>query len=163
MLINYYLIKNEYIILDNNYLLEHFYIYYIDEYSIRIIFNKKYFIENNIFINNNIKIKLFSIDKLNNEIINFDNNLEYIDIKTNNLLIEYYTNIIPKFIPPRNYNLIKNNYYILNNYKLYDFNIVIYYIDKNEANILIRRLDSEFGWNDELNIIIESIDKKKKI
>ena len=118
MLINYYLIKNEYIILDNNYLLPNYNIYYIDEYSIRIIFNKKYFIENNISIDNTIKIKLFSIDKLNNEIINFDNNIEYIDIKTNNISIEYYTNIIPKFIPPRNYNLIKYNYYILNNYKL---------------------------------------------
>ena len=52
-----------------------------------------------------------------------------------------------------NYFSIKNNFHYIND-NIYndEFNIKIYYIDKNKCNILINRLDSQDGWGLELKI-----------
>jgi len=157
MLVNYYIIKNEYTILNNDILLPNinFFIYYVDNYSFKIVINEK--------INNEkIKIKIYSIDKSNNEILDLDKNELTNNITT--IFLEYYNNFIPKFIPPRNIHLIKNKYYIKNNNISNHFNIVIYYISENECSILLRILDDENiqNKNIEIQIIIECLENKKK-
>ena len=165
MLVNYYVIKNEYIIMNNDILLPNinFFIYYIDNYNFKIAIN---LINNNEKINNDekIKIKIYSIDKANYEIIecykkNDSNNIE------TKIFLEYYNNLIPKFIPPRQLHLIKNKYYIKNNnIKNHHFNIVIYYVNENECTILLRNLDDENIQNEniEIQVIIECLENKKK-
>jgi mannosyltransferase OCH1-like enzyme len=159
MLVNYYIIKNEYIILNNDILLPNinFFIYYIDNYSFKIVIN---ILKNDLLKDEKIKIKIYSIDKSINEILDFDKN-ELLNNITTKIFLEYYNNFIPKFIPPRNLHLIKNKYYIKNNNISNHFNIVIYYINENECTILIRNLDDE---NDNINlqIIIECLENKKK-
>jgi mannosyltransferase OCH1-like enzyme len=57
---------------------------------------------------------------------------------------------------------IKNHYEIVKNYNYNDdFHIVLYYINKNKAKIIIRRLDDENGWC--LNLFINLYDIEKKI
>ena len=170
MLLNYYIIKNEYIILNNDILLPNinFFIYYVDSYSFKIVINEK--INNDEKINNNqkIKLKIYSIDKSNNEIFFFIkkeliNNIELNNITTT-IFLEYYNNFIPKFISPRNLHLIKNKYYIKNNNIKNHFNIVIYYVNENECTILLRNLDDENiqDENIEIQVIIECLENKKK-
>ena len=59
MLVNYYVIKNEYEIMNNDILLPNinFFVYYIDTF--KIVIN----LLNNDLLNNNEKIKIYSIDK----------------------------------------------------------------------------------------------------
>jgi mannosyltransferase OCH1-like enzyme len=151
MLVNYYIIKNEYEIVNNDILLPNinFFVYYIDTF--KIVIN----LLNNDLLNNNEKIKIYSIDKSKYEIIVLDksNNI------TTQIFLEYYNNFIPKFIPPRNLHLIKNKYYIKNNN---NFNIVIYYVNENECNVLIRNLDDEIIQNNNIQIIIECLENRKK-
>jgi mannosyltransferase OCH1-like enzyme len=167
MLLNYYIIKNEYIILNNDIFVPNIncFIYFIDNYSFKIFIN---LINNHEKINNDdkIKIKIYSIDKSNYEILDFDKKdglFESNNIKTK-IFLEYYNNIIPKFIPSRNLYLIKNKYYIKNNNISNHFNIVIYYINENECSILLRNLDDENIQNEniEIQIIIECLENKKK-
>ena len=54
-------------------------------------------------------------------------------------------------LKPRKNNIILNNYFIVNNFQI-DFHIVIYYLSKNKCKIILRRLDKEEGWNN--NILI---------
>ncbi|MEM3857871.1 MAG: hypothetical protein QW478_00550, partial [Candidatus Micrarchaeaceae archaeon] len=60
--------------------------------------------------------------------------------------------VIPKYLPQRNFIPIKNKYYLLhhNNH----FHCVIYFINYNKAKVIIRNLDSETGWNQNLYIKI---------
>lgn len=162
MLVNYYIIKNIYEILDNNLLLQNinFFIYFIDNYNFQIVIN---LCDNDLLENNDsLSIKIYSIDKSNYESIFFNKiNTNYIvinNIKTK-IFLEYYDNLIPKFIPSRNLYLIKNKYYIKDTNN--NFSIVIYYINNNECSILIRCLDNEIK-NSEFQIIIESIVNKRK-
>jgi mannosyltransferase OCH1-like enzyme len=61
---------------------------------------------------------------------------------------------IPKYLCPRKDICIKNYYHIIgNNGYIDDFFIVIYYLNKNKAKIIVRRLDDECGWS--LNLIIK--------
>lgn len=53
--------------------------------------------------------------------------------------------------------IIKNNYYIIDNYHNDDFHISIYYISNNKFKIIIRRLDC-YGWGQDLKIKIMSLD-----
>jgi mannosyltransferase OCH1-like enzyme len=156
MLVNYYIIKNEYEILNNDILLPNinFFIYYVDNYNFKIVIN---------LINNDekIKIKLYSIDKSNNEILDILFNSNNITTK---IFLEYYNNFIPKFIPPRQLHLIKNKYYIKKNNIKNHFNIVIYYVSENECTILLRNIDDENIQNEniEIQVIIECLENKKK-
>lgn len=160
MLVNYYVIKNEYIIMNNDILLPNinFFVYFIDNYTFKIAIN---LINNNENLNNNeiIKLKIYSIDKTNYEIIEFYKRNDS-NIITTNIFLEYYNNFIPKFIPPRQLHLIKNKYYIKNN----NFNIAIYYISENECTILLRNLDDGNIQNEniEIQVIIECLENKKK-
>ena len=166
MLVNYYIIKNEYVILNNDILLPNinFFIYFIDNYSFKIVINV--FKNEDLFNNEKIKLQIYSIDKSNNEILVFDKKNGLFDLNniTTKIFLEYYNNFIPKFIPPRQLYLIKNKYYIKNNISNNNFNIVIYYISQYECSILIRNLDDENInlQNINLQIIIESLDNKKK-
>ena len=174
MLVNYYIIKNVYEILDNNILLPNinFFIYFIDNYTFKIVIN----LFDNDLLNNNLvedddllSIKIYSIDKFNDELLFFNKkelinsiklNTNYIiidNVKTK-IFIEYYDNLIPKFIPSRELYLIKNKYYIKDNN---NFSIVIYYINSNECSILIRSLDNELK-NIEFQVIIENLFNKRK-
>jgi mannosyltransferase OCH1-like enzyme len=186
MLVNYYIIKNVYEILDSNTLLPNinFFIYYIDNYTFKIVINlcDNDLLNNNLVEDNDLlSIKIYSNnesnddsnnesnDESNNELIFFNKkelinsiklNTNYIiidNVKTK-ILIKYYNNLIPKFIPSRELYLIKNKYYIKDNN---NFSIVIYYINSNECSILIRSLDDELK-NIEFQVIIESLFNKRK-
>ena len=65
--------------------------------------------------------------------------------------------IIPKFIPIRHDICIKNNYEIINNSKHEDFYIVIYFINSNKCKIIIRRIDEETGWSNNLELKLYNI------
>ena len=66
---------------------------------------------------------------------------------------------IPDIIYPRNYNLIKNIHECNSNNL--DLNIIIYYLSKNKIKIIIRRLDEEIGWNEQISIKLYDINKNK--
>jgi len=59
-------------------------------------------------------------------------------------------------LKPRKNNIISNNYFIVNNFQI-DFHIVVYYLSKNKCKIILRRLDKEEGWNN--NILININDE----
>jgi mannosyltransferase OCH1-like enzyme len=65
--------------------------------------------------------------------------------------------MIPKFILPRN-NLIISNYYELIKEDNQIFIIILYYINKNMLNYIIRRIDEENGWNNNLKLKIFDIE-----
>lgn len=73
-------------------------------------------------------------------------------------------NLIINYLPPRNYNLISNKYKILdkgmNNF--IDLHVVIYHLGDNLCNIVIRRLDEEYGWDIDLKLELYDIDNKTK-
>ena len=58
-------------------------------------------------------------------------------------------------LKPRKNNLIFNNYFIVNNFQI-DFHIVVYYLSKNKCKIILRRLDKEEGWNNNILINIDN-------
>ena len=53
--------------------------------------------------------------------------------------------------------LIKNNYYIIDNFSNDDFSIIIYYLTENKFKITIKRLDSN-NWGQDLKIKLMNID-----
>ena len=61
----------------------------------------------------------------------------------------------------KNYYLIKNNYFIVDNKFNDDFHIAIYYLNPNKCKIIIRRVDDSIGWGQDLNIKIMDIDNVK--
>jgi hypothetical protein len=72
------------------------------------------------------------------------------------LYIDYEKEVlIPKIMYPRQYRLI-NNKYEIKNIENIDISLVIYKLEKNKILIIVRRLDSEYGW--ENNIILNIID-----
>lgn len=77
--------------------------------------------------------------------------------------ISLENNPIINYLPPRNYHLILNKYKILNNDIGYiDLHIVIYHLADNLCNIIIRRLDEDYGWDIDLKIELYDIDYKTK-
>ncbi len=65
---------------------------------------------------------------------------------------------IPSYLPPRPFDLIENRFRIVEPKVFIDFHIVIYYVNQNECQIILRRLDSEKGWNEPVCIEINDID-----
>ena len=61
---------------------------------------------------------------------------------------------------PRNDIPIKNNIETIYN-KIDDIHIVCYYIDKNRIKIIIRRLDLECGWGQDIKIKVFNLEKDK--
>ena len=57
---------------------------------------------------------------------------------------------IPDIIYPRDKYLIENKFEF-DSYNL-DLNIIIYYLELNKVQIIIRRLDYESGWDQQISI-----------
>lgn len=71
---------------------------------------------------------------------------------------------IPSKLEPRNDKIIANNYYITN--KNIDVNVIIYFINSNKLQIILRHMENEDGWNQDLQIVIQDIQynlTKKKL
>ena len=71
---------------------------------------------------------------------------------------------IPSKLEPRKDKIIANNYYITN--KNIDVNVIIYFINSNKLQIILRHMENEDGWNEDLQIIIQDIQyntTKKKL
>ena len=66
---------------------------------------------------------------------------------------------IPSYLPPRNYKKIINKYITYYNNLENDFMIVLYYLSPSKIQIIIRNMSSENGWNQDINIVIEDINK----
>ncbi len=63
---------------------------------------------------------------------------------------------IPDIIYPRDNYFIKNKFEF-ESYNL-DLNIIIYYLEINKVQIIIRRLDQESGWDEQISIKLFNID-----
>jgi len=61
---------------------------------------------------------------------------------------------LPSFIPKREEKLVLNSYSIVKHPHPDDFSIVIYYINDNQGKLIIRRLDSDDPWGQDLKIKI---------
>ena len=71
---------------------------------------------------------------------------------------------IPSKLNPRNHKILVNNYYITN--KNIDINVIIYFIHSNKLQIILRNMENENGWNEDVQIIIQDVHynlNKKKI
>ena len=153
---NYYFIKNNFEIVKHQYP-DNFdiKIYYLDNYY-SYVFVKRLDSEDGWGMN--LKIKIYSCkNNLDDfeifELGNSENNTNIIFIETK-ILLEIENNIlptIPNIIYPRKYKLIENKYKIIQIDKI-DLHIVIYKLDLNKIKVIIRRLDNEFGWDDNLKI-----------
>lgn len=157
---NYHFIKNNFEIVEH---------IYPDKFDIKIYYmsdNYCYIFTKRLDSNNgwgmNPSIKLYDLSNNNYEIINIessDNNTKIVFFNTNILLERNENdnkNILPKIpsiIHPREYRLIENKFKILNNEKNIDLHIVIYKLnEENKIKIIVRRLDCESGWNDNLKL-----------
>jgi hypothetical protein len=157
---NYHFIKNNFEIIEH---------IYPDKFDIKIYYmsdNYCYIFTKRLDSNNswgmNPSIKLYDLSNNNYEIINIessDNNTKIVFFNTNILLERNENdnkNILPKIpsiIHPREYRLIENKFKILNNEKNIDLHIVIYKLnEENKIKIIVRRLDCESGWNDNLKL-----------
>jgi len=80
-----------------------------------------------------------------NPLLNYYNLLEFfnlVDDKNTNTLINY-TMKIPTYLKPRNHIPVANEYQIIKNINDYsDFHFILYWINDNEATIIIRKLDN---------------------
>lgn len=162
---NYHLIKNNFEIIKYE---------YPDIFDIKIYYyNENYLSIDVKRLDSNdgwgliLKIKIFDMNDDNNyDIITFGNS-------TDNFINKYfYTNIkleidnkkklnIPKIIIPSNIPLIKNNYIILEKTKKdIDLHILIQYIDEHKIKIIIRRLDDENGWTNNIKLLLFDINNE---
>ena len=60
-----------------------------------------------------------------------------------------------KIISAQSKYLIKNNYEVIKNNKRDEFHVVIYYINENKVEAVVRKLNNEGGWNYDLKIKID--------
>jgi mannosyltransferase OCH1-like enzyme len=63
---------------------------------------------------------------------------------------------LPTYVTPRTDYLIQNKFEIINNIHNDHFIIVFYYIEDYKAHIKIRRVDSDFGWKQNLTLRLYS-------
>jgi len=159
---NYYLIKNQYHVIEYKYPDKFdIIIYYIDENYCQINVKR---LDSNDGWGLYLQIYIYDIENNEHDIIDFG------DSKDNCKIVYFKTNIklflnndikidIPKYVLPRKDYLIKNNYELIKETKLFiDFNIIIYYIDDYKIRIIIRRLDDESGWDIDLKLILYDCD-----
>lgn len=156
---NYYLVKNKFEKIKYDFPdMFDIYIYYLNENCCQIIVERIDSIEG---WGLDLKIKLYDIsDEEKYHIIDFgysENNKKSLFFETNiNLEIDYTQEVfIPKILYPCKERLISNKYNILNKENI-DINIVIYKIDHNKIKIIVRRLDEETGWDN--NILLNLYD-----
>jgi mannosyltransferase OCH1-like enzyme len=120
-----------------------------------------------------LELKIFDIEnnKFNKIYIgNSELNIKSVIFKTDFELFYDDDNkiIIEELILPRKEKLMNNEYLIINEKnKDVDFHIVIYYLEDYSIKIIIRRLDSINGWDNDFNILIydkyKGNDKKQLI
>jgi len=67
--------------------------------------------------------------------------------------------VIVNNLLPRNDISIQNSIEFIYN-RIDDMHIVCYYIDKNRIKIIIRRLDSDFGWGQDIKIKLFNLENK---
>jgi len=164
---NYYLIKNKYEKVKYEYPdIFDIQIYYINENNCQINVKR---LDSSVGWGLILQLKIFDInnDESKYEIITFgqsDENFKTLYFNSNIIKFIYdnKTNIqIPSILHPRNNYLINNKYtYELNTSSFIDLNIIIYYISEYKIQIIIRRLDEETGWDNNLQIIIYDNDIK---
>jgi mannosyltransferase OCH1-like enzyme len=161
---NYYLIKNKFEKLEYNYNDKfNIEIYYLNNSNCQINVQR---LDSNDGWGLTLQIKIFDIDDSQKfDIITFGNSNE--NMKTlyfeTNIKLEYDKCIkvkIPSLIVPRNDFILTNKYNLVYNNKNIDFHSVLYYLDEYKMKIIIRRLDSEDGWEDDLKIILYDINTK---
>lgn len=63
-------------------------------------------------------------------------------------------------LEPRNIFILKNKIIIENDYKII-FHFVAYFISLNKFKFIIRNLDKEYGWNNDINIKIYNLEETK--
>jgi mannosyltransferase OCH1-like enzyme len=165
---NYHYIKNKYEIVKYNFPdLFDIKIYYLNENYCQIIVQR---LDSNEGWGLILQIKIFDIHNeeifelinIGNSQENILNNCFYLKINLdyNNL----NKNFMPNIIYPRKDILIKNNYNILKfDDKFIDFHSVIYKLNDNKIKIILRRLDEEYGWENDLKLIIYDIDNKNRM
>jgi mannosyltransferase OCH1-like enzyme len=66
---------------------------------------------------------------------------------------------LPKFRNPIDKHLISNRYQIKKHPHKDDFNIIIYYINQNECEIIVRRLDDDNPWGQNLQLILYDVNQ----
>lgn len=97
---------------------------------------------------------------------NSEENYKYINIETNIKLQmdDINKTTIPKIVFPRDEFIIDNNYELIKNTELFiDYHIALYYIEDYKIKIIIRRLDEESGWDNNLKMVLyENNDVNKK-
>jgi mannosyltransferase OCH1-like enzyme len=162
---NYHFIKNNFEIVKYNYPdLFDVKIYYLNENYLTINVQRLDCYEGWGLI---LEIIIFDINDSNiYEVIVFGNSDSNFKSKFfyTNIKLEYNENInvqIPHIIYPSNEKLIKNNYNIINNENI-DIHHLIQYIDEYNVKIIIRRLDEEYGWDNDLKIFIYDNDSKNR-
>lgn len=67
---------------------------------------------------------------------------------------------IPKIVKPRNDIPISNHFELINNENI-DIHIVLYFISEKKCKIILRRLDDEGGWDNNLQLKLYSLDKSE--
>ena len=96
----------------------------------------------------------FGNSEENNKRLLFNTNIKLKYRMDNNL-------IIPKIIYPRDQTLLFNKYKLIrNNNNFIDFHIAIYYLDDYKLKIIVRRMDEECGWDENLKLILYDIRNK---
>ncbi len=154
---NYHLIKNNFEIVKYN---------YPDLFDVKIYYlNENYLTINVQRLDSSdgwgliLEIIIFDINDSNKyEIIRFGNSELNFKSSTfyTNIILEFDNENIPKIpsiIYPSDYKLIKNNYNIINVENI-DLHHAIQYIDEYNIKIILRRLDEESGWNNDLKIFL---------
>jgi hypothetical protein len=164
---NYHYIKNKYDIVKYD---------FPDKFDVKIYYLNENYFQVDIQRNDSdsgwgliLEIKIYDlVDHEKYEIITIGKN----DTKYKNDF--YYTNIIlendkentvliPKNVISRKISLINNYYEVKKNIdEFIDYHIVIYYLNINKIKIIIRRLDKEIGWSNDLKIILFDKNKKNK-
>lgn len=154
---NYHYIKNNFKKIDNEYPdIFDIKIYYLNENNCQILVER---------LDSNdgwgLILEIIIYDLIDNQIFeniifgNSDENTKSLSFETN---IKLYLNDtiktnIPKIIYPRYEYLINNKYELFNN-ELIDLHVVIYKLNNFKIKIIIRRLDEEYGWNNNLLLIL---------
>ena len=162
---NYYVIKNRYEVVKYNYPdIFKIDIYYLDDYYCQINVKR---LDSNDGWGLNLQFNIYDeLDENNYDLITFgksDENFNSNIFKTNIKLL-FNENIqleIPNYILPRKDFLINNKYDLIYDNNIFiDIHLVIYYVNNYEIKIIMRRLDEEFGWDNDFKIILYDNDFK---
>jgi len=164
---NYHYIKNKFEIVEYG---------YPDKFDVKIYYLNENYCQINVKRIDStegwgliMELRLFDIDNKNFKTIFIGNsqlNIKSLVYKSDFEL--FYDNdnkiIIEDIILPRDERIMNNKYIINRNNNIYmDLHIVIYYLEDYKIKIIIRRLDEEYGWDDDFDIFIYDKYKKKNL